>query len=247
MLLAELLGVKRFHHMSKTELLDFINQSFSKGETKLKWIGAGVASSVLTDGTDIYKFWLKDSAYDAFLDYVVKNQSNPYLPKLKGKPRTMPAFHLRAAETPDLVKWVKMEKLEPSPVYYKVVFGDVSINVHELADDLVTKSHRLRDDNTIMSYLETSRYVKLKSDDSVINDELMLFAQTAIDIGKLVKGDIQNDLTTSNIMMRAGAPVFIDPLASDTDHKFNHYLDGIENRFARNDPPPGAASGRSKS
>jgi hypothetical protein len=246
MLLQELLGVKRFHKMTKTEMLLFINRAFKAGDTKLEWVGRGAAGTVLTDGTDIYKFWLKDDGYDAYIEYVHKNQGNPYLPKLKSAPKSMPTFHKRTSDVPDRVRWVKMERLTDNHDEIRVRFDKIRVEFVACAnyfiamgDVIDTKGDAMREVEHLLGKQT------IMTGEGEANPELLLFIKTACDIGKIIKRNhLKNDLQVFNVMKRGGFPVIVDPMASEDDHKFNAYLDKVEQAVGIGEVP--AISGPSK-
>lgn len=219
-------------------MLHFINQAFAAGETKLQFIGQGTAATVLTDGTDIYKFWLQDSGYDAFLEYVEKNQGNPYLPKLKSKQKTMPTFHRRKEETPDRIRWIKMEKLEPNNGEIMMRFDGIRVKIVACAlyfiriGDLInTDRHIKREVEQLLTKPESGTDMPraMFTGEGMPNKDLMLFIRTACDIGKIIKRlHLTNDLSFFNFMKRGDTPVIIDPIASRDDHKFNDYLNKLD-------------------
>ncbi len=80
----------------------------------------------------VFKLFANDAAYLAWINYVVKNQSNEHVPKLKGKP-----FRIN-----DGVFAVRMEKLKrmpdtwwDDPLLDKVVYGGITTqNKEELKE-----------------------------------------------------------------------------------------------------------------
>lgn len=230
MLLNELLGVKRFHHLTKIELLRMLNNAHEMGTSKLKFVGKGTAGTVLTDGTHVWKMWLQDDSYEAFIRYVIANQGNPFLPKVKGGIKTLTAFHRRVADTPEKIKYVKMEMLEEVSNSNPTILVDLDgakVRAHTLVDYFIDYAHEFKTDEDIELRLKHREIMTNK-----INDKVMLLAKTAVAIGMLPGGEggkqHQNDLGTFNWMMRGDTPVIIDPLANKTDHNFNHYLDKMD-------------------
>lgn len=228
MLLNELLGVKRFHHLTKIELLRMLNNAHEMGTSKLKFAGKGTNGTVLTDGTHVWKMWLQDDSYEAFIRFVIANQGNPFLPKVMGGIKTLTAFHRRVADTPAKIKYVKMEMLEEVPQSNPTILVDIDgakVRAHTLVDYFIDYAHEFDNDSDIEARLSRREIMT-----SQINDKVMLLAKTAVKIGKLQGGDKghRNDLTSFNFMMRGDTPVIIDPLANATDHKFNQYLEKMD-------------------
>jgi hypothetical protein len=104
--LMELLGVKKMYQMTRQDIDKFLEGS------EFKPVGEGGNASVFLKGDTIYKFWLRDEAYEKFLEYVLKHQHNPYLPRLKSGIKELPTFHRRHLSAPDRLRYVKMEELE---------------------------------------------------------------------------------------------------------------------------------------
>jgi hypothetical protein len=234
MLLNELLGVKRLQHMSRFDLLNYL------AGTSFKPIGHGASATVMTDGTDVYKFWVQDRAYDAFVQYVSKNQSNPWLPKLKSPVKTLPAFHLRHSKMPDRIKWVKLEKLTPivtrADGHYMFKFSnDESVEALSLINffiDLQDNS-KSRIDNELARLISKQMFIETKLEQA--SPELYLLAKTAADIGRIVEAQhgTTNDFYSGNMMMRGNQLVITDPIANDTDYKFNNALDMVDRQLQK--------------
>lgn len=76
-------------------------------------LGRGNYASVY--GNDNYPYVIKvyqrDSAFNRWLDFCLKNQDNPYVPKIKSKPKPIRTDSDR--ENLPVVYFLKLEKLEP--------------------------------------------------------------------------------------------------------------------------------------
>jgi len=105
MKLFELVGVKKFADLDFKEVISSMKEYSEAGE--------GANAIVVKHGSrnEVIKFWLEDSAYEDFIDYVQKHPSK-YFPKLYSKPKELTAFFLRPKDFPKKIKYVRMEKLE---------------------------------------------------------------------------------------------------------------------------------------
>lgn len=217
MKLNELVGVKKFIGMNSTEVLDFLKNT----QGKLKPLGSGANAVALTDGTDVYKFWMLDSAYDKFIKYVQANQQNPFLPQLKSAVKTIPAFFLRHKNAPDKIKYVKMEKLSPVQNvtgYEYPVSPDFAEKLN--IDDAIDAIEALPRRSSFTEVLE-----KLKNNISkkpfTMDPNTVAFLKTMHEIYGLVGGGAYIDFHDGNFMLRGDQLVFLDPLADDEDVELN--------------------------
>lgn len=139
MKLYELAGVKKFASMNHEQVIQYLETNLGKGKFKL--LGKGWFGYAVMIGADVYKFWMVDSGYHDFVEYCLKDQSNPYLPVFKSKIKTMPAFFLKNEGAKDKVFYVKMEMLKPVPSNftlsqpYMIGLGDKDVKLHNWNDD----------------------------------------------------------------------------------------------------------------
>ena len=220
MKLYELTGVKAHHEKSFDELDAMFG---GKGST-FKPLGGGLFAKVYGhDSGVVYKFWAKDTAYEKYVEYCLKNQSNPFIPKFSSKIKTLTVFFKRPASFPDKIKYVKMEKLAPyrnqylpgtdSP-YYSVLKLLVSeVENDESFETVVSDITRFSKKGSIASVRKSYENLLEEQPLKLIKE---LF-DTLVDIHKHV-GKL-NDLHNENIMMRGDQLVILDPaaVASETN------------------------------
>lgn len=115
MFLTELTGIKKLSVKSAKGIIVWLKREFLTGGSRLRVLGHGANGFALTNGKTVFKFWARDSAYEQFVLYAMKNQDNPFLPKFKSRIRTLPrAFSIEDFDAPvQKAKYVKMELLQP--------------------------------------------------------------------------------------------------------------------------------------
>lgn len=195
MKLFELIGVKKFHNLSIDELIElYANKNLKLGK------GSEAAAYVFEySPMEVIKFWFYDPAYEKFLDYVNQNKQDKHLPVLKSKLKNITTFHNRPLETPNKIKYIKLEKLIPVKKY-KI-------------QGLLEQIEKIIDRN-----LELKDFKGTK-------DELS-FAVTCIKVYKNLLGNgIDLDLHDENVMQRAdGTLVLTDPVSGFEIISFNDLL-----------------------
>jgi hypothetical protein len=104
MKLLELVGVKKFADSDLEAVLKSMGTHTEIGR------GSFAVALKNTSKPEVVKFWISDSSYDEFINYVAKH---PYkhFPKLYSKPKKMTTFFLHNKDFPDNVQYVKMELL----------------------------------------------------------------------------------------------------------------------------------------
>ena len=102
MKLYELTGIKKLNSLSVSDLIMyFIDNS------NYLFAGNGAQAYVFIhpNNKEVIKFWMFDSAYEAFIKYVKEHQSNQFLPKIiKGINELKFKNHT--------IKYIRMEKLK---------------------------------------------------------------------------------------------------------------------------------------
>lgn len=111
MKLFELTGVKRLRDKTPQETIDLLRQDFEYSRTNLKPLGRGAYAVAFTDGTNVFKFWHKDSAYEKYVDFCHHNTSR-FLPKFKSRVKTLHNL-ITGNDKPIDINYVKMELLTP--------------------------------------------------------------------------------------------------------------------------------------
>jgi hypothetical protein len=108
MKLYELLGVKKYQHMSMDQLASFFEK-----ESGYTYLGTGNFAWVFKHPTkdEALKFWVEDAAYDSFVDYARSHSGDPHLPKIYTPIRQISTFHKRLEGFPEKFKYVRMELL----------------------------------------------------------------------------------------------------------------------------------------
>lgn len=186
MKLYELVGVKKFADLDYKDVLSSMHEYKKAGE--------GCNAIVVKHGArnEVIKFWLEDSAYEDFIDYVQKHPSK-YFPKLYSRSKELTAFFLRPRDFPKKVKYIRMEELE-----------EFNPPFPEFLSDLRQMYNQMR-----------------KSDDTNIEDFKKMYQRFDEDFIKTVYGLATSlnakyfvDLHAGNVMMRGKTPVIIDPMGS---------------------------------
>jgi len=228
MKIQELLGVKKFADKTANDVIRYMDQT---GKF-LRNLEKGANAVALTDGTDVYKFWYFDSAYEKFIRYAIANQSNPLMPRVKSKIKKLPAFFLRDRNAPDYVQYIKLEMLAPVENPHDVkfrIFADLEITINFndlqeiLADNVDEKVYMAR----IYSYaisLDPEKYPNIRRTHgpSDISKDIVNLVKTYIDISELIDGETDfMDLHSGNIMLRGDQLVILDPIANTLDIDLN--------------------------
>ena len=89
MLLTELTGIKAIKDKNPLEILQWIKDQIGAGRTGLRFLGKGSHGVALTDGTTVFKFWHRDSAYEQFVDFA-RYKDYACLPKFKSSVKHLP-------------------------------------------------------------------------------------------------------------------------------------------------------------
>ncbi len=237
----ELVGVKRFAGMTSAQIVDFLRSNLGSNLTLL---GNGSFGAAITNGKDVFKIWMQDSAYTDFVRYALNNQNNPFLPKFKSGVKKMPAFFLRHEEAPDFVYYVKMEKLEPFNAHR---FGfvtevpetanydeDEGFNTYLGVKEVLNILERCDLDspisvtNQFLSKLGDWRGCKYEITD--IDDELKLFIKTVSEITALGH---QTDFHEGNMMLRGMQLVLTDPVANREDMVIARKFDAFNEKLRK--------------
>jgi len=209
MKLYELTGIK---HMYEKDLEDIISSLESSGT---KVMGRGSFALVLKNSSknEVIKFWIKDSSYDDFINYVIKNPSK-YFPKVYSKPKELSAFFLRPADFPDKIKYVRMEELD------KVIDVDADYIESMIKDCMHADESELVDYTEEWSEIAISHVLELIGDGS--KESLLDFAETMKKMTNyLVKHQGHKlDIHDENIMIRNGKELVItDPIYNRKDYE----------------------------
>lgn len=240
MRLDELAGIKKFRDKNVNEVIDFIQKEFLNGKTKLKYLGNGANGVALTDGTTVYKFWMFDSAYEDFINYAIKHQDNPFLPKLKSKIRTLPRV-FNSIEAWDYqgrnldaskVKYVKMEYLDRcTKRYFKVFDTEDIVKQNSISViDLFKVAHKFKGDpkkdlsqiaDIMVSNDVWSHNFKAAQYEDKVNKDLLNFVMTLGSIYSGLKFQHTFDYNPGNLAMRGDQIVILDPVYNARDIDLN--------------------------
>lgn len=225
--LLELAGVKRFHDMTATEVILYIQDNF--GSKNIKVLGNGVHAYAVMIGNAVYKFWLKDDAYTDFVKYCQSNKSNPFLPRFLSDIKRMPAFFIRHKNAPDYVNYVKMEHLQNNDqkfqnfVFTLNVPNDVDtkkrlVGINQIIAFVDNASHT---NDPVSSFLQLfSQYNEYKYTNDQLPDDMVLFIKTLFEI-KSLNHNYELDLHMGNFMWRGEQLVILDPLFNSDDFNIN--------------------------
>lgn len=244
----ELAGVKRFADMTATEVLDQFRSTF--GNANIKLLGQGANGAALLIGNQVYKFWMIDSAYTAFIQYCQSHENNPLLPKFTSNIKKIPAFFIRHENAPDYVNFIKMEKLTSNrnilnyqldlnyqsyeEEFEKIDDGEVDITTIKLATALFYFD-RLQDSEIpiltqFTNYLSNYHHMKYKTD--ILGNELTMLINTLWDIKQL---GFTLDLHDENFIMRNDQLVILDPIADKDDLNLNRAFYKFDEKLFRAD------------
>ncbi len=222
MKLYELIGVKKHHEKSREELVRFLDKF-----TPLKRKGNGLFAEVFEKDGTIYKFWGKDSSYDAFIDYCAKATTySDNLPKFLSKKKQLTAFHKRSRHAPDKLNYIKMEKLEPFDMHHVKNFNAPASSLFSDLNEAINL-HKVTFHHTYEIY-KAKHYIKalqdwmideqMQDDDYRLPVQVVAYIETAFDIfDKLGHATMAMDISMSNVMMRGDTIVITDPVAEGHD------------------------------
>ena len=198
MKLQELKGVKWLKDLDSHGLVRFMDEY-----TPYKKAGSGNFSHVFEKDGKIYKFWIMDPAYEAFVKYCQQHTGNEHLPKFLSKQKTLTAFHRRHKNFPNKINYIQMEKLEYRDKFPRRYFEDLKFALREkiingrdrAMAEFLTDLHERGDSKLWIGLTET------------ITD--------AVDyLEKHVKG-FGWDLKVNNVLWRGPVPVLTDPGIED--------------------------------
>lgn len=237
MLLKELLGVKKYANHSSSEI-----EALLKKGGEFVPIGKGVHASAFLYNNKVYKFWVADRAYEKFIDYVMKNQDNPWLPKLHSGIKTMPPFFKHYKDVKD-VKWIKMEKLEKLTGHLiRLNNGNSKDDGHdddsefsEMASvtDIINLSTCYVDPTILLkSFPDSIESLRVKFKLHVTDKHTLKYLKILHDLNKF---KMWFDLHEENLMSRGNQMVLIDPLKHSKDLSFNKFLDSFERVAKKSD------------
>lgn len=232
--LDELAGTKRLSSMSPEQAVNFIKQEFAAGKTTLRPLGKGALGVAMTNGTDVFKFWYQDSAYEKFANFCVDNPS-PWLPKFKSKVKTLPKF-LKIGDSSESIRYVKMELLKP-------FYGNDQIDIWKNADiikQIGGERNNFTDIETVFRWATASKTprgvlkwllsdhqkeqkisISLEQFMADVNPELISLIEVMTKIRALLTDDDRLDFGTRNMAMRGSQPVILDPIVNDDDIRIN--------------------------
>lgn len=238
MRLDELTGVK---HLYDKQLYDLMKAITAPG-SKFKKAGGGAMAQVFShaDGTT-YKFWVKDKAYEKYIEYCLENQDNTHVPILYSPIKTLHSFFTRPKDFPNEIKYIKMETLKPIQEFEK--WKGLKGNFNSV-ESVIYKMIYYYDNNG--KYIKQDKREKIKKNtdlnfdphffdqyDSVtpearkqLNDTFKIVQYVKKTIGK---NNIRLDLHLGNIMKRGSEIVITDPMASNKAIQYNSDIqDAIE-------------------
>ena len=234
MRLTELTGVKKYQDMTQDELATLLNDM-----TPYKKVGKGTFSHVFKKDDKIYKFWLGDSAYDKFLDYVVKHPLNLCLPKLLSKVKVIKTFFKRHVKTPGEIKYVQLEELKPVTDSYIVQahpggknslgeFEAETVTIYDICATLATAGRKEKKNAVKVNELALKFLGMEVNYDKVRNPDLLNLVKT---VSELITMDgIESDLHSGNFMLRGDQLVIIDPCVDTEELELMRWLKNIRNQ-----------------
>ena len=233
--LDELSGTKRLSSMSPAEAVEFVKTEFAAGKTKLRPLGKGALGVALTNGTDVFKFWYQDSAYEKYANFCIANNS-PWLPKFKSKVRTLPKF-IKIGDSAKSIHYVKMELLGPftgwqgkvqlwnDPDIIRQIGGDK--NNHMYVEDVFRWSRSSKKARGVTKWLlgDHKKFNDIEVDLEQFMDqmtpEIKELIEVVVGIAGILGDDDRLDFADRNMAMRGNQPVILDPIVNDDDIRIN--------------------------
>jgi hypothetical protein len=246
-ILNELVGVKRFKKMTAFDVRNYIKSNLGDGPVKL--LGNGYHGVAIMIGQNVYKMWMKDSAYTDFVNYALQHQDNPFLQQFQSAIKKMPAFFIRVHDAPDYVNYIKIEKLSDIDHEYQFVINDdntqgptPSLSLGELCD--YVDSACLNGDGSWASLLPMIQLhcgAQLTLDQ--LDDDLVRCAQTLFNIKNMAnRRGHRFDLRRDNFMLRGKQLVITDPLFNRHDADMNRIFKAFDHEVK--DEPSFADAGK---
>lgn len=218
MRLDELLGVKALYDKD----LDGIKDSIKAAGSKIMGEGSFAITIKSVTSPGVIKFWIDDSSYDTFIEYIQGHPSR-FFPKLLSKPKKLTSFFTRPEQFPEKVSYVRMEELEPLE---KSDFGIADFLSGNFIRRYLSPGDydELNDDQLVEKFeeFETSERPEIKKFlDSIggTKKDFLEFCKTVKGlIRSTVNGRNRLDIHEGNIMMRNGRLVITDPLFNKKDY-----------------------------
>lgn len=233
MKLFELIGVKKLQDKTQDELVKLISTM-----TPYKHVGHGAYSEVFKKDGKIYKFWMGDSAYDSFIDYVIKHHENPCLPKILSRVKVLKTFFKRHVKAPNIIKYVQLEELKPVTDETMIqahpggsnnlgAYEPEEVQVYAICAALATAEQDMGKDPAKI-YEKAVKYLnKELSYDTVRSPMLVNLLKTVAEL--LALPEMESDLHSGNFMMRGDHQlVCIDPGVNKKDHELMSFLKDLK-------------------
>jgi hypothetical protein len=197
MKLYELVGVKKFYDSNLEDVLG------SMTKTGYKESGRGAFGVVMKGASGVVKFWIKDAAYDDFINYISKHPSK-YFPKLLSKPKELSSFFMRSREFPEKIRFVRMEHLD------HLERPQDSRLIHHIFT-------HLKQDEKNEDLLASLTDVNLERLKHLVGDPFKFCEEIKKLIDATIKGGNYIDIHSGNLMLRNGELVVTDPIANSAD------------------------------
>lgn len=232
MKLLELIGVKKFADADLEDVLKSMDPTHTE-------VGRGTFGVTLKHSSkpEVIKFWMKDSSYDDFINYVA---THPYkhFPKLYSKPKKLSTFFLRPTDFPDNVNYVKMEALpnkisEDNDLWRVIrdIFLELRDNCNNKKDveDFIKFYLSHPNDTYTAEYLDMLRKAVPDVPDFVRKMYEMLHY--------ILRGSNSLDIHNENMMLRGnGELVIIDPLYNKGDQQKSDEIKTAMYHLKKEDP-----------
>jgi hypothetical protein len=207
--LYELTGIKKFYEKDVEDVLSSMDKTH-------KALGRGAFGVALKNSSkpEVVKFWISDSAYDAYVKYISEHPSK-YFPKLYSKPKKLSAFFLRTADFPDKVNYVKMEALERASMEEADIIAEIFNQLRKMpskkeVDAYVEKF--LRSANNVFDEYMIKKLNKMVADVRDFCQEMYEMLRGTLGGGHSI------DIHSENIMKRKnGELVITDPIYNHED------------------------------
>lgn len=164
----------------------------------------GARGAVVFGKDFVYKVWVQDPAYEAFIDVAAKHQSNPWFPKILKPVRDVKLPLNKPENFTKKLKVVKLERLTMSTQKASSLISMVS-SLLEYSRQLQRPSNQ-----------GSTSVRKPEFDFDTELNELKLDKTQFIEMLKALEPltKFRNDLHRGNWMMRGSHPVLVDPFES---------------------------------
>lgn len=227
MRLLELVGVKSFYDK---DLDDVIKSLEEKGHELLGRGSFGIAVKGASK-PGVIKFWIEDSSYDDFVEYIQSNPSK-FFPKLLSKPKKLTTFFARPEEFPDKIKYVRMEELSRLP--HSLIADDIEL----MTQNMLFRVNPYAPEEMYDRLDSVARRKDTKLTNYMTKEEFLEFYEVMKKMINALVGKHKNglDIHDENVMMRGRQVVVSDPIYNESDLSVARDIRRYLEKMKSNDP-----------